>query len=111
MARKPLKKSMGSSMFWQAGSRSTMACMSAAALAVIFLSAVKISNRRGMSSSLPMSSLASLRAKRAASEVLRHSRSRMTSERSPWSCGSDTESSVASCLMDCQLCCKSTVVA
>ncbi len=81
MARKPLKKSMGSSMFWQAGSRSKMACMSATALAVILSSEVKISRRRGMSSSLVMSSLASLRARRAASAVFRHSRLRMTSER------------------------------
>lgn len=80
-ARKPLKKSMGSSMFWHAGSRSRMACMSATALQVIFLSAVKISRRRGMSSSRLMSSLWSLRARRAARDVLRHWRSRMTSER------------------------------
>lgn len=83
MARKPLKKSMGSSIFWQAGSRSSMASMSAKALAVIVLSAVKISNNMGMSSSLLISSLPSLRARRAASAVFRHSRSRMTSESSP----------------------------
>ncbi len=35
MARNPLKKSMGSSRFWHAGSRSTMACMSAVALDAI----------------------------------------------------------------------------
>ncbi len=69
---------------------------------------MKISRRRGISSSLPMSSLESLRARRAASAVFMHSRSRMTSERSDKSCGSDLARCVAWSLMDIQLFSRST---